>query len=396
MDREHRSHHITALVVMVVTLPLRASDPLTFDQAAAARRPHPRELEIEALLAEASLAALGAGGILLEGPTAGVTTGPRRADGDTSGDLSVEVELPLQADRHRRLDLARALDGSAHSVRSSARAIALADLAVAFSRAWLAQVEADLRAEDLTVADDWLAATQRRIEAGADAPYESILVAGERERAALDLLAARQEVELSWGELARLSSVARAESLDLASLPGGADSTSSPPRGGDSALAGVEAERELSTLLARARSAAASSRWSLAGDAGREGDERVARVGASYRFARGGERATIEELERSTASLAVAEADVHANEVRARVAAARTALGATSSSLQAGDIEAARRALDARIQEGKERPSEVLPLRRQLLEAALARARGEAALAQARAELFFLDGGDLP
>jgi hypothetical protein len=396
MERGHRSHSIAVSAVFLVALPLRASDPLTFDQAAAWLRPHPRELEIEALLAEASSAAVGAGGILLEGPTAGVAAGPRRVDGDTTGDLSLDVELPLLAGRQRRLDLSRSLDRAAESMRASARSIALADLAVAFSRAWLAQAEVDLRTEDLAIADAWLAATERRVEAGADPPYESILVAGERDRAALDLLAAERDVELAWGELARWSSVARADSLDLASLPGGAHPASEPDDAARAAIAGIEAERELSTLLARARSAAASSRWSLAGDAGREGDERVARVGASYRFARGGERASIEELERSSASLADAEAATHEGEVRARTAAARASAGAAPSSLGSADFEAARRALDARIEEGKERASAVLPLRRQLLEAALARARGEAARAQAWAELFFLEGGDLP
>jgi hypothetical protein len=400
MDHEHRSQRIATifavLTVVGTALPLRASDPLTFDQAAAALRPHPRELEIEALLAEAASAAVGAGGILLEGPTAGVAAGPRRVDGETEGDLAVEVEVPLLAGRQRRLDLAHAIDPAAESMRSSARAIALADLAAAFSRTWLAQAEVDLRAEDVSIADAWLAATERRIEAGADPPYESILVAGERDRAALDLVAAREEVELAWGELSRLSSVDRASALDLGSLPASGDSPVPPTDAASVALAGIETERELATMLARARSAVTSSRWALAGDAGREGDERVARVGASYRFARGGERATIEELERTSASLAAAEATARAGEVRARLAAARAAADALPSQLDAMDFEAARRALDARVQEGKERASEVLPLRRQLLEAALARARGQAARARARAELSLLEGGDQP
>jgi hypothetical protein len=87
---------------------------------------------------------------------------------------------------------------------------------------------------------------------------------------------------------------------------------------------------------------------------------------------------------------------VDAVEVRARVAAARAALAAPPTALTAADYQTARSALDARITEGRERASEVLPLRRQLLEAGLAQARTRASRAAAAAELFFLDGGELP
>jgi outer membrane protein TolC len=56
------------------------------------------------------------------------------------------------------------------------------------------------------------------------------------------------------------------------------------------------------------------------------------------------------------------------------------------------DLERARRALAARVVEGKERPSAVLPLRRQLLESRLAALAAEALRARAIAELTFLTG----
>ncbi len=64
---------------------------------------------------------------------------------------------------------------------------------------------------------------ERRVEAGADPPYEAILVGGERDRALLELVAARREVELAWGELSQLAALTpRPTPLDLTSLPGGA------------------------------------------------------------------------------------------------------------------------------------------------------------------------------
>jgi outer membrane protein TolC len=79
--------------------------------------------------------------------------------------------------------------------------------------------------------------------------------------------------------------------------------------------------------------------------------------------------------------------------VRARIAAAQTALAAAEPELGPEHLEQARRALTARVAEGKQRPSEVLPLRRQLLEARLASLAAEALRARAAAELVFLTGG---
>ena len=52
-------------VLVAAAMPL-ADEPLDFTQVAAARRPHPRETEVESLLAEAAAAAAGRGGLLLE------------------------------------------------------------------------------------------------------------------------------------------------------------------------------------------------------------------------------------------------------------------------------------------------------------------------------------------
>ena len=377
---------------LLLAVPAGTAESLTFTEVAAGRVPHEREVRAEALLAEAAGAAAGSGGWLLEAPSASLTAGPRRVDdGATTSDVAVEVELPLAAGRHRRLDLATALDDDRVRIRAAGRAIALADLAGAYARAWLAQEEMALRVQDISIAEAWVAATERRVEAGADPPYESILVAVERDRALLDLLAARRDVELTWGELARLAAVPRApQPLDPSSLPRGEQAA------GAAVLTGIEASRDLAILLAGARSAAASSRWSVAGDAGREGEEELARLGVAYRFAMRGERAAIAGQRSSAEASATSEAAGAMADLRSRIAAAQVALRSTAPRLDAAALESVERALESRLAEGRERVSQVLPLRRQLLEAALAAAGARAARAQAAAELFFLDGGVLP
>jgi hypothetical protein len=402
MGRNGRAACAGASIAFLLAVPAAPQRVVTWSDVAAARLPHPRELETEALLAEAAAAAAGAGGRLLEGPTASFSSGPRRADGeDTEADVAVEVEMPLLAERRRRLDLTTGLHGKREAIRAAAEATALADLAAAYARAWLAQVDLELRRQDLAITEAWLESTRRRVEAGADPPYEAILIAGERDRALLGLLDARRESELAWGELGQLADIPPAPSpLDLSSLPddgalpsGTRIAIGEPP---PPAAAGIASRRELAILLARARSSAASSRWALAADAGREGDEQVARVGLAYRFALQGERAAVASARSAAEAAAHAEATAELGRLRARVAAAQAALASTAPSFDAGDLDTARRALESRLEEGKERASQVLPLRRQLLEAMLATAGARAARAQAAAELFFLEGGRLP
>jgi Outer membrane efflux protein len=399
MRRDARVLAIAMAAVTLTAAPIRAGQALTFEQIAALRRPHPQEVEAEVLLAEAAGAAVGGGSFVRDAPTGALKAGPRRPEqGGTESDLALELDLPLLTDRTLRSDLAGGLDAARDAMRDAGTAVALADLAAAYAQAWRAQAELELREQDLSVTQAWRTAVERRVEAGADPPYESILAAGEHDRALLDLLESRREVELAWGELARLADLdAEASPLDLTSLPGVQQRASHPTEGvGNVALSGIEARRELMLQVARARSAAASSRWAIAGDIGREGEEEIAHLGLAYRFPFGGERAAIASVRATAEAAAAAEAAEAAGDLRARLAAAAVVLGSAPSTLAPADYEGALRALESRLAEGKERASQVLPLRRQLLEAMLAATGARAARAQAAAELFFLDGGDLP
>jgi hypothetical protein len=399
MGRGRRAVGAAAWLTCFAAVPACTAQALAFREVASARRPHPGEIEVESFLAEVTEASAGGGAWLLEAPTASALTGGRRPDGgDTELDLGVAIELPIHADRHRRLDLATALSESSDDLRRSQAAVALADLAAAFARAWLAQTEVELRAEDLAITETWLEATRRRVDAGADPPYEAILVGGERDRALLELVAARREVELAWGELAQLAAVAlRPSPLELSSLPGSGGAPASNEPSGAAALTGIETRRNLEILLARARFAAAASRWAIAGDAAREGlEENIAHVGVAYRFARQGERAANANAQGAAEAAAESRAATDTAALRARLVAAQVALASEAPVLDERDLQGARRALESRLAEGKERASEVLPLRRQLLDAALASAAARAARAQAMAEIFLLEGGHSP
>lgn len=361
--------------------------PLDFASALTLRRPSPEELEAAELLAEAAGAAAGAGALAAAGPTVAAGAGPRHGDDGTAGDFAVAVDLPLLSGRGHRAALAAAVAAGEPPLRRGAAAVAAADLAAAFGDAWLARQAVAVREEDLATVEAWLAAALQRAEAGADPPYEPVLVAGERDRALVELVAARRAAELAWAELvARAAVGATPRPLSLAGMP-------EAPAAGAAAAAGIEARRRLELALARARSAAAESRWGVASEVASEGDERFAHLGVSYRLPLRREREAL------AAGLAAAEARAEQAAVgalarlEARLAAARQALDGPQPGLGVEHHAQAHRALAARLAEGRERASQILPLRRQLLEARLAGLAAEAVRRVAAAELHLLLGG---
>jgi cobalt-zinc-cadmium efflux system outer membrane protein len=349
-------------------------------------------VSVRLLAADARRLAAGAGTRFAEGASAAVVAGPRRSDesGD-EGDLGLAVEVPLLARAEDRAELARTLADSEPVLATSSSSLAAADVAAAFVEVWLAQATASVRAEDLRAADEWLAVAQRRVEAGADPPYEPTLVAGERDRALVELVAARREAELAWGALAELSDVGtepRPVALDgmPAARPASAVEATHVP-------AAIEARRALEVALVAARSGASRSRWALATEVATEGEERFAHVGVTYRLPLRGEAAAIEQQRMAGELEAEREADAALASVRARVAAAEAALASAGPAIGNDALVQAQQALAARLIEGKERASQILPLRRQLLEARLAGLAARAAVVKAAAELHFLSGG---
>jgi hypothetical protein len=149
----------------------------------------------------------------------------------------------------------------------------------------------------------------------------------------------------------------------------------------------------LSLALVRARAGAARSRWALQSEVAAEGDERLAHLGVAYRLPLPGERGALAAEQTAAEASAERAAQVELAALDARLAAAAAALDGELPALDSRQLEHAGRALMARLAEGKERASQILPLRRQLLEARLAGLAAHAARARAQAELHFLLGG---
>ena len=108
----------------------------------------------------------------------------------------------------------------------------------------------------------------------------------------------------------------------------------------------LQSRLDLEEQALRHQEAVATSRWSLRGSYAREGEERVGKVGLAYRFSRPGEG---QALRRET------EANLQAT--------------TREPPLPFKCFDLSLKAVSLRLSEGKERPSEALPIRRQLLEA---------------------------
>jgi hypothetical protein len=125
----------------------------------------------------------------------------------------------------------------------------------------------------------------------------------------------------------------------------------------------------------RLKESLALSRWSLRGSYAQEGEDKVTRFGVAVRLPRPGEGDAI----RSSTS-----AQLHASQGAARQALAEldartvSAISRIKAAPSIGTIPDFTKAIEAvglRLQEGRERPSEALPIRRQLLESQMASLR---------------------
>ncbi|HLF56205.1 MAG TPA: hypothetical protein VI942_05095, partial [Thermoanaerobaculia bacterium] len=146
----------------------------------------------------------------------------------------------------------------------------------------------------------------------------------------------------------------------------------------------ITARGDLERSLVALEAARAASRFSLVGAVEREEGEEVARIGLGYRLPLGGERAARARALDAALARAERDAEIERVQLAARLAAAAeraASIGAVEAPTPAA-IERALAALDARLAAGKDRPSEILPARRQLygalvtaLEARVARLR---------------------
>lgn len=129
---------------------------------------------------------------------------------------------------------------------------------------------------------------------------------------------------------------------------------------------------ELETQAIRQQAALSTSRWSLRGSYGKENEDRITKFGVAYRFPRPGEGRAIQQETEANVQAARSEIQIALMELDARFTSALERAKDQATPAPSVDFDQALKAVSLRLSEGKERPSEALPIRRQLLEAQLA------------------------
>jgi len=168
------------------------------------------------------------------------------------------------------------------------------------------------------------------------------------------------------------------------------DSQSRPPDEGTLATGPPRTRRDQIELEEGAlglREAQSPNRWSLRGSHSQEGDEKVTRFGLAVRLPRPGEQAAIQRATEAQVRAIRGAAREALAELDARGQGAALRLQKSGAVPIIPDFTQAIAAVGLRLQEGRERPSEALPIRRQLLEAQMASLRRIHAQHQLAAEL---------
>ena len=375
--------------------------PLSYDDILQRARTSPEQLRAEALLAERHRALGGTRGLLREGPALGLSAGPRTQPGaPATTDRSVELDLPLFLSPAVRRDLASALGQADPALREAARVEARFRLRQAYLDAWLAERLLQLRQADLATVRTWLQAARARLEAGADPAFQVSLVEGEALRAQADLEEAHRQRLIAWAGLRSLAEVPAAP--QPLGDPGDPGEPAAPASEGLQARFEAGALRQalqrrldLDRQTLRHQEALAASRWSLRGSYAREGEERIGKVGLAYRFARPGEGQALRRETETALQAATRESESALLDLDARFQSALARLP-LAAPIPFAAFDASLRAVGLRLSEGRERPSEALPIRRQLLEAQAASHRRAHAAHLLSAELQALTSGVTP
>ncbi len=387
------------LILLATAAPAAAAD-WTLDSALAAARPSAERLAAEALLATAARDLALSRSVVLDGVALTVEAGPRRSAEDDGSDLAVGVEMPLAGDRAERQAAIDLFAEAEQVLRAAADLEAGLALRLAYVDAWEATEGLALARRQAAGAESWREVVEARVAAGAEAPYEASLVVAELGLARLALAEAREQAQLAWSELLARAAVGpvptRIAEPRLSTLPvlvpAGDEPGIDSGRVGSLLARAVELRFALARALVSLDAARRGSRWSLLAIAAQEGEEDVARLGVGYRLPLAGQNAA-----RTTARDAALAEQARAAELerarlegRLRGAKERAAALEGSAPLTTQEIEDALTALEARVTTGRDRPSVVLPLRRQLVGAFLIELRARAALARAAFQIHTL------
>lgn len=345
--------------------------PLTFEALLAQASRDPGLLRLEADLAARNRQLAATGGLFREGPTLTAEAGRRSGPLATGTDRVAQVDAPLLLAPTLRAGARASLDQVQRTLPPLAQAEARHRLRLAYLDAWLAQAQLHLRDVQFGLTQSWVQVAQARVDAGSDPAYQVDLVRGDLLRLQQEQGSALRRVRETWGTLRTLA--------ELPPEPGPLADPESPALPPAAGLAEAfqqslirQAQRDQSAADRSAfdlQQALRASRWSLKGSYAAEGEERVTRLGLAFRLPRAGERGA-ERREGAAGHAALArEAEAAEALLDARFRAALARLAVHRSVLPPPRFAASLQAVDLRLQEGRERPSEALLIRRQLLEA---------------------------
>jgi len=383
------------LVCLVAAAPAAASD-LTLESVVAVAKPSAEKLAVESFLTAVARDLSLSRGIVLDGVAVSAEAGPRRSPESDGSDFAIGLELPLAGDRGER---AAALDLFAQAERVLPAAAELEGglaLRLAYVDAWEAAEGLVLARRQEASAADWLRVVEARVAAGAEAPYETALVVAEVGLARLALAEASVQEQIAWSELearAAVGAIPRRLAAPLPATPGldaaGAGDAGEQALPGSTLTRANDLRSSLRQALILLDDARGASRWSFLATAAQEGEEDVARLGLGYRLPVAGQnaaRVTARDAalaeERRGGELELLRLEGRLRGAEARAAALAPGLPANAM-LSPQEIEEALVALEARVTTGRDRPSAVLPLRRQLVGALLTELAARAARARA-------------
>jgi hypothetical protein len=390
---------LLAALGLVTNAAAADSDGLTFDDVVQRAAADPARLVRAAGLARMERELAVTGRFTREGPTLEAELGPRRMeDGARKVEASARIEVPFLSDRRERAEADSRLRSGTSDVLAADAVESRLRLRQAFLDAWLEQERLKVLEAQVQATEQLLAAIRKRVEDGAEAPYEAVLVEGETQRSRSESDGARAALGEAWSTLRALADLPT-EPQTLASpgtpelnIPEDAES-----RFGAGLLRRAVAHRgSLETAFLVVEQAQRRSRWSAAATIAKEADESFATFGAAYRFPHRGEDAALARERATTGAAIDRAAEVEAARLATRF---ETVIGRAKRFGPIASPDAfddALRAVALRVELGKERPSLALPVRRQLLEARAAALRRIRDAHLLNAELDALIAGEAP
>jgi hypothetical protein len=392
----------TVIRIIWIALPciLMADPPLTLDDVLARSKTPLSRLNVDAALAEGRRQAKDASSLMRESPTVSVSAGPRTAPGASSStDQTIEIDTSLMLNRAPAKKLASSLESSAPTLYSAADLENRLAIHQAFLDAWLAERTEAIRAEDNAQVKAWLDLAKARSDSGLDPRFQLELVKGEFLKSCLDWEDAKRGRVHAWNALKALSDIPeKPRPLEYAlDEMGIAIDSELQTRYQNGALRRASIARQnLEASQANLSAALSNSRWGLSSSYSKEGEERITKIGIAYRFPRAGEASAIRAEQRARIEAGKRVAELELAELDLRFAAALQTIESNQDLPESPDTAAALEALTLRLVEGKDRPSDVIPIRRQFLEIRLAELQRAHSLYRAHAELLTLTSENTP